>query len=94
MDIGFAVNAMRVHRLKVARTGWNGSGMWLVYQAGYPDGIAINRNTAEATGIAEGTVCKFLPYIMMRTAAGAFVPWLCSQTDLLADDWHIIGASE
>lgn len=29
-----------------------------------------------------------LPYVYMRTAQGDLVPWLCSQTDLLADDWE------
>jgi hypothetical protein len=72
---------------KVAREGWNGKGMWLVYQPGYPDGIPINANTAKATGIPEGTVCRFLPYLMLRTADGSFVPWLASQTDILANDW-------
>lgn len=28
-----------------------------------------------------------LPYIYMKTAQGDFVPWLASQTDLLARDW-------
>jgi hypothetical protein len=28
-----------------------------------------------------------LPYVYMRTAQGDLVPWLCSQTDLLAIDW-------
>lgn len=88
-DIGWAVNEMRFHGGKVARAGWNGKGMFLVYQKGYPDGIPINKNTADATGIPQGTVCKFLPYIMMRTAQGDFVPWLCSQTDLLATDWEL-----
>jgi hypothetical protein len=32
-----------------------------------------------------------LPYVQMRTAQGDFVPWLCSQTDLLATDWHLAG---
>ena len=27
------------------------------------------------------------PYVYMSTADGKLVPWLCSQTDLLADDW-------
>ena len=74
---------------RMARSGWNGKGMYIVLQRGYPDGIPINRNTAEATGIPEGTVCRFLPYIMMRTADGAFVPWLASQTDLLSTDWEV-----
>lgn len=28
-----------------------------------------------------------LPYVYMSTADGNLVPWLCSQTDLLAKDW-------
>jgi len=30
-----------------------------------------------------------LPYVYMRTVSGDLVPWLCSQTDLLATDWEI-----
>lgn len=75
---------------KVTRSGWNGKGMYIVYQKGYPDGIPINTNTACATGIPEGTICKFRPYLMMYTAQADFVPWVASQTDLLADDWAIV----
>lgn len=28
------------------------------------------------------------PYVYMKTADGNLVPWLCSQTDLLAMDWE------
>ncbi len=28
-----------------------------------------------------------LPYIYMKTVGGDLVPWLASQTDILADDW-------
>lgn len=31
-----------------------------------------------------------LPYVFMRTAQGDLVPWLCSQTDLLATDWEYV----
>ena len=31
-----------------------------------------------------------LPYVYMRTAQGDLVPWVCSQTDLLAEDWGTI----
>lgn len=31
-----------------------------------------------------------LPYIYMSTVAGDLVPWLASQTDMLANDWGII----
>lgn len=30
-----------------------------------------------------------LPYVYMSTAQGDLVPWLCSQTDLLATDWEM-----
>lgn len=30
-----------------------------------------------------------LPYIYMKTAQGDLVPWLASQTDLLAKDWAL-----
>ena len=31
-----------------------------------------------------------LPYIFIRTVQGDLVPWLASQTDLLAEDWVIV----
>lgn len=31
-----------------------------------------------------------LPYIYMKTACGNRVPWLASQTDILAEDWIIV----
>ena len=30
-----------------------------------------------------------LPYIYMKTADDHLVPWLASQTDILADDWQL-----
>jgi hypothetical protein len=30
-----------------------------------------------------------LPYIYMKTVQGDLVPWLASQTDVLAEDWFI-----
>jgi hypothetical protein len=31
-----------------------------------------------------------VPYVFMSTAAGELVPWLCSQSDLLAEDWTVV----
>ena len=89
MDFGAALTALK-SGARVTRAGWNGHGMFVVHQPGYPDGIAINANTAQATGIPEGTVRKFRPYLMMLTAQGDFVPWVASQSDLLADDWQTV----
>ena len=75
---------------QLTRAGWNGKDMYIVLQQGYPDGIPINRNTAAATGLPEGEVHVFLPYLMMKTVDGSFVPWLASQTDILAEDWSVV----
>lgn len=88
MDFSEALKLVK-NNTRIARSGWNGKGMYVAYQAGYPDGIAINANTSRAIGQPEGTVCRFLPYLVMRTADGSFVPWLISQTDALAGDWVI-----
>jgi hypothetical protein len=75
-DFGEAIRALKTgHR--VHRAGWNGKGMWLVYI-----------RTATAWGL--GSAYETLPFIAMRTAQGEFVPWLASQTDMLAEDWHVI----
>jgi hypothetical protein len=75
---------------RVQRTGWNGKGMYICYQKGYPDGIKINSNTALATGLPEGTLCKFTPYLMIKSVDNSFTPWLPSQTDILAEDWEVV----
>lgn len=31
-----------------------------------------------------------LPYIYMKTADNKLVPWLASQTDVLAEDWQVV----
>jgi hypothetical protein len=31
-----------------------------------------------------------LPYIYMRTVQADLVPWLASQTDMLAEDWQTV----
>lgn len=31
-----------------------------------------------------------LPYVYIKTVDNKLVPWLCSQTDLLATDWFVV----
>ena len=75
---------------KISRDGWNGPNQYVVYQRSYPDGVAINVNTADALHLPIGTVCVFAPYLLMRNAQGVFVPWQASQGDLLAEDWQVV----
>lgn len=65
---------------KVARKGWNGKGMWLIITKMYT-------HTLIEQG---GANLNYVPFITMKTADDKFVPWLASQTDLLAEDWVIV----
>lgn len=85
----YALSQVKLGGAKISRAGWNGKDQFVFYQKGYPDGIAINRNTSEATGLLEGTKCFFQPYLMIRNAQNQFIPWLASQGDLLANDWIV-----
>lgn len=88
MNIGGALEAMRAG-LRVAREGWNGKGMFLFLVPGSQ--FTVNR--APLLGIyPAGTVIDYCPHVDMRTADGKIVPWLCSQSDLLASDWVIVEA--
>jgi len=72
---------------KIARQGWNGKGMFLFLVPGST--FTVNR--APLLGIyPEGTQVDYCPHIDMRTADGKIVPWLASQTDLLAEDWVVV----
>jgi hypothetical protein len=31
-----------------------------------------------------------LPYVYISTNQGDLIPWVCSQADLLADDWELV----
>ena len=74
MNFGYAILHLKAG-CKVQRSGWNGKDTWLELQT--PD--ANSKMT--------------LPYIYLNYPRGntyedgARVPWLASQTDVLADDW-------
>lgn len=75
---------------KGTRANWNAAGQFVFLQKGYPDGIGLNKNTAEATGFAEGTVFRFQPYLMLLNAQYEFVPWVPSTGDIFAEDWEVV----
>lgn len=75
---------------KAFRTGWNGKGMFVVLQKGYPDGIPCNKQTAEAWGMKEGDLFKCNPYMQIKCADGSHSMWVPSIGDILADDWEYI----
>jgi hypothetical protein len=72
----------RGHR--VAREGWNGKGMFVFLVAGSV--FRVNREPLMSI-LGEGTEVTYRAHIDMKTADGSVVPWVASQTDILADDW-------
>lgn len=83
-DIGFMVDAVK-SGFKVARTGWNGKGMYLFYI-----GESMSSGNGWTFTNGKNDNCGVLPFIAMKTFSGEVVPWLCSQTDILAEDWDIV----
>jgi hypothetical protein len=78
MRFGEAINAMEQGR-RVTRTGWNGKAMWL--------GLCIHWSGNVQT---DSESYRLLPFIYLRTAQADIVPWLASQTDMLANDWQVL----
>jgi hypothetical protein len=87
---------------KVARAGWNGKGMFCLMVPGTRD-VAFTPGTPYHQALVDvlgeevaSQPHEILPHIDMWTtnAEGrrAFLPgWLASQSDMLADDWVVVG---
>lgn len=83
---GGALSALKAGE-KVARRGWNGKNLFIFLVPGSE--FKVNR--PPLLGIyEEGTEIKYQPHIDMKTADNTIVPWLASQSDLLAEDWEIV----
>ena len=76
---------------RMTRRGWNGKGLSVVYQKGYPQGIPCNKQTAEAWGMNEGDLFKCEPYLQISTVDGSHAMWVPSIRDCLAEDWEVVG---
>ena len=80
MNFGLAIEAMKKGK-RVARKGWNGKGIYLELQV--PD--KHSKMTLPYIYIATNGLITDNPH-----APKGCVPWLASQTDMLADDWYIV----
>ncbi len=72
---------------RLFRSGWNGRNMFLYLV----EGVDFEVVKPPLLGVyPRGKGIKQLPYIAILTAQGDTVPWLASQTDILANDWAIL----
>lgn len=85
MPFGMAVEAMKKGH-KVARAGWNGSGMFAYYvpAGSYPAKAEIIK------GIFPDDLVPYRHYMALKTAQGDVSTWAPSGSDSLADDWYIV----
>ena len=90
LSFGDAIAALK-EGLRVERAGWNGKGMFLSLVKGRDTDYHVN---SEVFGTGnDGNSQDQLPVldaIYMKTADNKLVPWLASQTDVLAEDWQIV----
>jgi hypothetical protein len=86
MDFSDALREIKAGK-RVSRAGWNGKNMFVFLVPGST--FQVNREPLLSI-LGEGTTVDYHGHVDMRTANGQIVPWLCSQTDLLADDWGVV----
>lgn len=87
LSFGQAVKAAKSGK-KVARKGWNGSGMfaYIVPANSYP---ALTGVAKEHFG--EGAMVPYREYWALKTAQNDVATWSPSGSDSLAEDWMIVG---
>ena len=86
MDFSSALRLLKDGK-KLSRSGWNGKGMFIFLVKG----STFKVNRPPLLGIYDdGTEIKYQSHVDMKTADGTIVPWLCSQSDMLANDWGVV----
>jgi hypothetical protein len=88
-DFSDALDLLKQGRA-VFRTGWNAGGqyIYLVEAASYPPKTDIAKVEFGGEDVPYGA------YLAIKSAQRTVVPWLASQTDLLANDWQVIPKKE
>lgn len=87
LPFSMALELVKNQACRVARKGWNGKGMFIFLVPGSE--FEVNREPLLSI-LGEGTKVKYHGHIDMKTADGMIVPWLASQTDILANDWGVV----
>jgi hypothetical protein len=74
----------------MARKNWNGKGMIVVYQPGYPEGIEVNENAMNAFNLIKGSKMKVRPHLQLLCADGSIAEWAPSGSDVIEEDWMLV----
>ncbi|PHR91135.1 MAG: hypothetical protein COA69_13430 [Robiginitomaculum sp.] len=96
MSFGLAIEAAKLGN-KIARKGWNGKNMFVAFMPSLSlppfntqdTARKVNDRTAKWIGEDKPLDCQ--PYFAMYNAQEQWIPgWLATQSDMLADDWHVL----
>jgi Protein of unknown function (DUF2829) len=96
LNFGQAVEALKSDKA-VQRAGWNDKGMFVYLNKGsdptrYSRDERVDGIRGDLFELGDTGTTTRLPNLNMRNATGSTVNgWLASQTDILAEDWQIIG---
>jgi len=89
MNFSEALEALKDgHR--ITRSGWNGVGQWLILVPGSTITVSADRPLGQAAPEMVGRAVEYRPHIDIKTVDDELVPWIASQTDLLAEDWQAL----
>lgn len=86
LNFGQAIEAAKLGK-KVARKGWNGSGMfaYIVPAASYPA-----QTGAAKSHFGENGIVPYRQYWALKTVQEDVAMWAPSGSDSLAEDWCIV----
>ncbi len=84
-DIGWAVDQLKSGK-RICRSGWNGKGMWLEIDQQLNPGSSLIRRSKHENNRSYAVA----NHVWMKTAQDTYIPWLCSQSDLFANDWELV----
>lgn len=86
LTFGLAIEACK-RGAKITRAGWNGKGMFLYHVPA--DYYPVKTNAAKSF-FGDNSLVPYRAYIAMKTVDNDVVPWVASQSDILATDWSIL----
>lgn len=92
-NYGTALHHALENNSRIARQGWNGKAMFVFAAKPYTSGSHSPYVEMESC-LTQEEIEEYepLPFLVMKTADNKLVPWLCSQTDALANDWYLVEA--
>ena len=84
---GAALRHMKDRGNAMARSGWNGKGMFTYYvpPASYPAQTGVAKKF-----FGEGALVPYNAYLAIKNVDGSVSTWVASINDQLAEDWYVV----